>query len=550
VPIEITTAGEAPEEALPRGFLVFDGADAVAPVELSEAHHWRRRGFRAKVGETLVLERDGGALEVLVGAGARNKCTLDDVRRVGGAFARAVSDCESAVFDLRGIEGGGLTARAAAGAWAEGVLLAEHRFSRYKTDHEPRALKSVTLVADDVGNSTAAVARATVVASAVNIARDLINEPPTTMTPSRLADVAVAIALRHGLAIEVFDQDRIVAERLGGLLGVARGSAEPPRLVKMVYEPDPAVALPVGGRVPTVALVGKGITFDSGGLSLKTADGMTTMKTDMSGAAAVIATLGSCRDLNVPVRVVGITPISENMPGGRATKPGDVLRIRNGKTIEVLNTDAEGRLVLADGLCLATEERPDAIIDLATLTGACVVALGRRIAGLMGNDDRLIAQVSAASARAGESTWHLPLPDEYKSHIESEIADMKNIGSPGQAGALSAGLLLAEFVGDTPWAHLDIAGPARSEEDRDYLHKGATGFGVRTLIELLGRFEPVRSDADRQARHAAQGDASVEGEHAPGAGGDSHPGQPDPPSTSGPYGLRGDARGDSHPQAF
>jgi len=183
-----------------------------------------------------------------------------------------------------------------------------------------------------------------------------------------------------------------------------------------------------------------------------------------------------------------------------------VLRIRNGKTIEVLNTDAEGRLVLADGLCLAVEERPDAIVDLATLTGACVVALGRRIAGLMGNDDRLLAQVSAASARAGESTWPLPLPEEYKSHIESEIADMKNTGSPGQAGALTAGLLLAEFVGDTPWAHLDIAGPARSEEDRDYLHKGATGFGVRTLIEFLGRFEPVRSDSDRAAVQTAEGD--------------------------------------------
>lgn len=554
MPIEITTAAAAPDQALPRGFLVFDGADAVAPVELSDAHRWRRRGFRAKVGETLVLERDGGGLEVLVGAGARDKCTLDHVRRAGGAFMRAVSDCESAVFDLRGVEGGRLTARATAGAWAEGVLLAEHRFSRYKTDHEPRALKSVTLVTDDVVNTTAAVTRAAVVASAVNIARDLINEPATAMTPSRLADVAVAIALRHGLAIEVFDQDRIVAERLGGLLGVARGSAEPPRLVKLIYEPDPAVALPVGGRVPTVALVGKGITFDSGGLSLKTADGMSTMKTDMSGAAAVIATLGSCRDLGIPVRVVGIAPITENMPGGRATKPGDVLRIRNGKTIEVLNTDAEGRLVLADGLCLATEERPDAIIDLATLTGACVVALGRHIAGLMGNDERLIAQVSAASARAGENTWHLPLPDEYKSHIESEIADMKNIGSPGQAGALSAALLLAEFVGDTPWVHLDIAGPARSEEERDYLHKGATGFGVRTLIEFLGRFEPVRSSTERESGHTGQGDELGEPASGPAGQGDGAPsgtseGRVDQPD-GGSDVVPGDGQGDSHPESW
>jgi len=246
--------------------------------------------------------------------------------------------------------------------------------------------------------------------------------------------------------------------------------------------------------VPTVALVGKGITFDSGGLTLKPYEGMITMKTDMSGAANVIAALGACRALGVGVRVVGLAPATENMPGGRATKPGDVLTIRNGKTIEVLNTDCEGRLVLADALSLAVEEEPDAIVDLATLTGACVVALGGKIAGLMGNDDRLVAAVEAASSRAGEATWRLPLPEVYRSDIDSEIADMKNIGKRA-AGTITAALLLAEFVADRPWVHLDIAGPSRYEEDSGEFRKGATGFGVRTLLELLSHYEPLGSSA-------------------------------------------------------
>jgi leucyl aminopeptidase len=304
------------------------------------------------------------------------------------------------------------------------------------------------------------------------------------MTPRRLAEIAGEELGAHSrVTLEVWDEQRIADERLGGLLGVARGSAEPPRLIRATYEPDHP--LEVDGRVPHVVLVGKGITFDSGGLSLKTAGGMETMKTDMSGAAAVIAALSACADLGIRVKVTGVTPVTENMPGGRATKPGDVLTIRNGKTIEVLNTDAEGRLVLADGLSLAAELEPDAIIDLATLTGACVVALGNSVAGLFGNDDELSQRVAAASARAGEATWPLPMPEMYQRHIESDIADMKNIGKAGQAGAIAAALLLARFVDEVPWVHLDIAGPARSDDDDGVVTKGATGFGVRTLLELL-----------------------------------------------------------------
>jgi leucyl aminopeptidase len=298
---------------------------------------------------------------------------------------------------------------------------------------------------------------------------------------------------RHGLSVTVLDELAIASEGLGGLAGVAQGSEEPPRLIEVVYEPSSRARGAGDGSLPTIALVGKGITFDSGGLSIKTADGMMTMKTDMSGAAAVLATIAAVADLGAAVKVIAVVPATENMPGGRAVKPGDVLKIRNGKTIEVLNTDAEGRLVLADGLSLAAEANPDAIVDVATLTGACVVALGRQIAGLMGNNEDLVGQVRAASDRSGEPVWPLPLPEEYRKGIESEVADMKNISTPaGAGGALTAGLILSEFVDGTPWAHLDIAGPARSDSDEGYTPKGATGFGVRTLIELVSRFETPR----------------------------------------------------------
>ncbi len=269
----------------------------------------------------------------------------------------------------------------------------------------------------------------------------------------------------------MWDEQRIADERLGGLLGVARGSSEPPRFIRVAYTPEQPVE--IDGRVPHVVLVGKGITFDSGGLSLKSADGMETMKTDMSGAAAVLAAMDAFAELGVRVRVTALTPVTENMPGGRATKPGDVLTARNGKTIEVLNTDAEGRLVLADALSLAAEMEPDAIVDLATLTGAAVVALGKSIAGLFGNDDdlqRAAAQRLGAGRRA--DCGRCRCPTSTGRHIDSEIADMKNIGKAGQAGAISAALLLREFVGEVPWAHLDIAGPARSDEDAAVPHQG------------------------------------------------------------------------------
>jgi len=463
------------------------------PIEV-DVRFLKQRGFEGKAGQKEILMADDGTTIVVVGMGEQGAVSPDTVRQAGAVIARAVPKAKRVATTVLDALGPDADRAAAAQALTEGVALAAYEFNNYRTSPNPTVIERVTVVGPRDEAVAAGLARGARVAEAVSLARDLINEPAMGMTPSRLAAVAEEAGEAGGVEVEVWDEERIEEERLGGLRGVSLGSAEPPRLVSMRYAPEGAGD---DAGLPLVTLVGKGITFDSGGLSIKTGDGMMTMKTDMSGAAAVIATLSACRDLGVPVRVRGIVCATENMPGGRAIKPGDVLRFRNGKTAEVLNTDAEGRLVLADGLSLAAEERPAAIIDLATLTGAQVVALGSLIAGVMGNDEGLVGRVTAASKRAGEQTWPLPLPDFYRRHIDSEIADMKNIGQPGKAGTLVAGLFLKEFVGDVPWAHLDIAGPARSEEDSGVLRKGGTGFGVRTLLELLSAWPADEAGAQQ-----------------------------------------------------
>ena len=325
-----------------------------------------------------------------------------------------------------------------------------------------------------MGSMTSA-ARCQAAAESVSLARDLVNEPPVNKSPEYLAGVATDLAGEHGLRVRVFDEEEIRSERLGGIAAVAAGSHQPPRLVEMWHEPEGATAF--------LAIVGKGIVFDSGGLSLKPANAMEDMKTDMSGGAAVLGAMAAIARLCLGVTVVGIVPFTENMPGGGAQRPGDVITIRNGKTIEVLNTDAEGRLVLADGLSLAAELEPDLIVDLATLTGACVVALGDEIAGLFANEDDAGSKVLAAAARAGERVWTMPLPDDYRKKIDSDIADMKNTG-PRYGGAITAASLLEEFVDGRPWVHLDIAGPSRAKSEDGYITKGGTGFGVRTIVAL------------------------------------------------------------------
>jgi leucyl aminopeptidase len=459
-----------------------------------------RHGFSGKVGETVVLRSTsspGDPEIVLVGVGDASLLGsdrgLESVRRASAAFVRQVGRGDTAAFLVPEGDDDQIGRRAEAVAVA--AVLASYRYTDFRTDEDPGQLGTIVVaggLAADSAPVAAGTRRGARVAESVSLARDLVNEPPSSLTPRKFAETFVQrFAGVPGLTVEVWDEDRIAQEHMGGLLGVARGSTEPPRFVRIEYRPDDPIE--IDGQVPHLALVGKGITFDSGGLSLKTATGMETMKTDMGGAAAVMATMDAAAALGARIRLTAFAPLTENMPGGSAIKPGDVLTTRKGKTIEVLNTDAEGRLVLSDGLTLAVEAEPDAIVDLATLTGAAVVALGKEIAGLLGNDESLMAEVHAAGDRSGEPNWALPMPDDYRAHIESEVADMRNIGRPGQAGTIAAALLLREFVGEVPWAHLDIAGPARSDEASRYLAKGATGFGVRTLVDLIMSEEFARS---------------------------------------------------------
>ena len=485
VPVAVNQGG--PKVVAPVGGV--PGLESV-PAQLDEAWCARHR-FSGKVGQTLYFRTGApgstdGADIVLVGVGDADSLVgdagLESLRRAAAAFVRVAGSGTAAFL----VPDTPLAAGLWAAAVAEGALLASYRYEAYRTGEHPETLQVLTVVAahsDDASAAAAGVARGTRMAASVALARDLVNQPPSSLTPEQFASLFVErFAGRDQVSIEVWDQSRIVAERLGGLLGVARGSTQEPRLLRAEYRPvDP---IEIDGHVPHLALVGKGITFDSGGLSLKTATGMETMKTDMGGAAAVFCAFDAAAALGSRIRITAIAPLTENMPSGSATKPGDVLVTRNGKTIEVLNTDAEGRLVLADGLTLATEAQPDAIIDLATLTGAAIVALGKEIAGLFGNDETLIGAVRAAGQTAGEPLWPLPLPDDYRSHIDSDVADMRNMGRAGEAGSIAAAMLLREFVADVPWAHLDIAGPSRSDENSRYQAKGGTGFGVRTLVAL------------------------------------------------------------------
>ena len=450
----------------------------------------QRLQFSGGSKDSATITGDAPAVTVLVGLGPSADLDAAGIRRAAAQAVRSLASHRSVVLDLSLIdaaedeavgEGGDarLAGHAIGQAAAEGAALAAYRFERFKSPTEATVTESITIAGLD--SAKAGVARGQVIADAVCFARDLVNEPGGSLTPVRFAELAAERASAAGLTVQVLDEDAIEAERLGGVMAVNRGSSLPPRFVKLTYTPPAGDESPLG----SVALVGKGITFDSGGLSIKPADGMMTMKCDMGGAAAVIATMCALPALGVKVPVTSYTPLTDNMLGADATRPGDVMTARNGKTVEILNTDAEGRLVLADALSLASEDGHTAIVDLATLTGACMVALGDKIAGLLGNDADLINEIDAAAERSGEMVWHLPLPSGYRKLIDSPIADMKNIGGR-YGGTLTAGLFLQEFVDpDIAWVHLDIAGPAFSEEVDAEVPKGGTGFGVRTLIEWL-----------------------------------------------------------------
>jgi leucyl aminopeptidase len=460
------------------------GADAVdTAVGGGLRDFMEETGFEGKPGETLAIPTSGalGArAAVLVGMGKRDEITTDGLRRAGASLARRACKVGSVATTLLDAAPESIERRVAAQALVEGVALGGYKFLRYKGEGKPSKLESVKLISRGGAHIRSAVDRGARIAQAVTWARDLVNEPADAKSPEEIATQVKKLGAANGLKVTVLSGAQLEKARLGGVIGVGKGSERPPRFVKVAYEP--------AGAKTTLALVGKGVVFDSGGLSIKTASGMETMKTDMGGGAAVFAAMSTLRDLGVKTRVLGYVPLVENMPSGSAIRPGDVLKMRNGKTVEVLNTDAEGRLILADALALAAEDEPDAVIDLATLTGACVVALGEGVAGVMGTNDSWIKQVQAAAELAGESIWPLPLPEKYRKMLDSEVADMKNISHGGYGGALTAGLFLKEFAGDGAWAHLDIAGPARASSDDGYLVRGGTGFGVRTLVELASSF--------------------------------------------------------------
>ena len=461
------------------------------------------RGFKAKAGEVEVVADAEGHLTAMVGLG--DSPTLDEARSTAATLARVIKRHSTAVClppdfsemqDPSGSNAASAGAQSANGkvagnrpdllswsqAFAEGIVLGSYEFNDYKSKPEPSKLRKITVISPQQRNAVRdSLKEGTRIAEAVCLTRDLVNEPGGSLTPEVLARRAQKMAQSSGLKAEVWSLADIKRQKLGGLLGVNRGSEKPPRFVKLQWNPP-------GKPTKSIALVGKGVTFDSGGLSLKPWKSMAHMKNDMAGAAAVIGAMSALSEIKPKCRVTGYLPLTDNMTGGDATRVGDVLQIRNKKTVEILNTDAEGRLILADALSLASEDKPDAIVDLATLTGACVVALGDSYAGIMGNDDSWIETVQGAAKTAGERLWPLPLPEDYRKQLDSPVADMANIGS-GNGGTITAGLFLSEFVADgIPWVHLDIAGTSFSDKVSGVDGKGGTGFGVRTLIELIRNF--------------------------------------------------------------
>lgn len=431
-------------------------------------------GFEGKPGQTLFASTDAG-LRLLVGLGAEPE--VGSFRKIGAAAAKAAAKSPALVADLLGPLDAG-DRPAAADALAQGLLLGSYRYDEYQATPDDIVLASVSVVAKGGARVAAAVARGVAAAGAQCFARDLVNTPGGHLTPKVFAQRAVAEGEKVGLEVEVLDKAAIKKAKMGGLLGVNQGSTQDPRFVIMRYRPE-------GKARGKVALVGKGLTFDAGGLSIKPPSSMETMKNDMGGGAAVVGAMVLIAQLAPKVEVTAYVPMTDNMLGGDAMRVGDVLTARNGKTMEVLNTDAEGRLILADALSLAVEDEPDAIIDAATLTGACMVALGDRMAGIMGNHDGLVERVLAAADAQGEFAWHLPLPEHLRPTIDSDIADLRNIATKPFGGALTAGLFLKEFVGDIPWVHVDLAGPAFASAPWDETPKGGTGYGVRTLATVV-----------------------------------------------------------------
>lgn len=432
-------------------------------------------GFTGEANQTVkVPATEDQKATIVVYVGLKADADAEAQRRAVAAGLKAAGKARKVALDFSALEEVDL------GALAEAAVLTAYRFDTYKKPKKKEdgpGLEKVTIVTDQAKRAAAktAVTNAITIAEAVNSARDWVNTPPADLRPPVFAK-QIADSVADGVKVTVWDEKRLEKEKCGGILGVGRGSEMPPRLVKLEWAPK--------GAKTHIALVGKGITFDSGGLSIKPGNSMVTMKCDMAGAAAVVAATNAIARLNLPIKVTAFASLAENMPSGTATRPGDVLKMRNGATVEVHNTDAEGRLVLGDALALATELEPDQLIDVATLTGAAMVALGTQTSAILGNDDDLEEDLFDASKQAGESMWRLPIPEEMKEIVtSSSLADLRQHNPKPYGGTLFAAAFLREFVGETRWAHLDIAGPAFNEGSaQHYTPVGGTGAAVRTLV--------------------------------------------------------------------
>jgi leucyl aminopeptidase len=418
----------------------------------------------------------------IVGLGKREEFTIEKVRQVASAAAKHLRDLGVKRFAtiLHGAGAGGFSPSETAQAVTEGTLLGLYSFTEYKTvgREEIRTVEEVTILEADPDRIPAVeegIRFGTIIAEGTSLARDLSNLPGNTLTPTALADRARGIAEAEGISITVLGPEEINAEKMGALAAVAQGSDQPARFIVMEYR---------GSEGDPVVIVGKGVTFDSGGISIKPSEKMEEMKHDMSGAASVLGTMQAVARLRLPVHLIGLIPATENLPSGRALKPGDIITTMSGKTVEIISTDAEGRLILADALTYAVRYQPAAVIDLATLTGACVIALGSEASGLMANNQDLVEKVRAAGEATCERVWQLPLYEEYDEQITSDVADVKNSGGR-PAGAITAAAFLKKFAEGYPWVHLDIAGTDYTDKDRPYSPKGATGVGVRLLVQLL-----------------------------------------------------------------
>jgi leucyl aminopeptidase len=430
-----------------------------------------RGEFSGKHNEVFLLHTYGKIRPervLLIGLGKRKEVSRERLRQAGGKASShlrglglkdiAFSTASISRLRMRPLD------------FLEGCLLSQYRFGAYKKEEDMKGLRNVTVLSGE--DLRAGIRWTETVVAANHFARDLVNTPANDMTPSALAKAARSL---KGVTVKVIEKKEAERLGMGAYLSVARGSMEPPRFIVLTYR---------GKDVPPLALVGKSITFDSGGISLKPSEGMEKMKYDMAGGAAVLGVMKAASEAGLPISLLGVLPAAENLPGGSASRPGDVARSIGGKTIEIVNTDAEGRLALADAIGYVKRFKPEAIIDIATLTGACSVALGNEAMAMMGNDERLIEAMGKAAEETSERVWRMPLYDEYREYIESDIADLKN--TSGKSGSLvTAGYFLKEFAGQTPWVHLDIAGTAWTEKDRPYIPKGATGIGVRLLLSFL-----------------------------------------------------------------